>query len=179
MIWTWILPLSAVYIPREPPIEKTKFYVESGCHLEIIFWLWTGSHTHFPSHNSNLCRPCACCYKFQYICTSVMMCLEDAVSFVSSRTWLLQSFHLSDSWREWCSEDIPSRVECSKASHSLNIVHLWLSVLVTIYCKRILIDDGWTKYWPMTIAEIIWIIALLCSYGRTTMLGLPLGPWPI
>lgn len=113
---------------------------------------------------------------------SVHMCISHDVPgrccflCVIPPIWLLQSFHLSD---PWCSEDIPPRTEFSKASHSLHIVHLWVSVLVTIYCKRIVIDDGWTRCWPMTIAEVLGVIALLCSYGRTTMFGLSLGPWPI
>lgn len=33
-------------------------------------------------------------------------------------------------------EDIPFRAECSMASHFLHIVWLWVSVFVTMYCRR-------------------------------------------
>ena len=39
-------------------------------------------------------------------------------------------------WEEECDVDIAFRVECSDVPYSLHVDQLWVSVLITIYCKK-------------------------------------------
>lgn len=74
----------------------------------------------------NLCRYYVCCYSLcEFICASVLFCLEDGVSLLSPTTSM---FYIL------CA--IPFRDEGSKVSHSLYIVNLFFSVLIHICYKK-------------------------------------------
>lgn len=50
----------------------------------------------------------------------------------SSSAWI------PDPWGEWFNEDIPFRIECSKVSYSLHILHFCVSASVPIDYKKLL-----------------------------------------
>lgn len=74
----------------------------------------------------NLCRSYVCCYSLcEFVCASVLFCLEDGVSLLSPTTSIFYSL---------CA--IPFRDEGPKVSHSLYIVNLFFSVLILICYKK-------------------------------------------
>lgn len=52
----------------------------------------------------------------------------------------------------WEGLDIPFMTECSKLSHSMHVVQLWVSVLSTVYCKNELPDEYRGALWSVGIA---------------------------
>lgn len=83
-------------------------------------------------------RPCTCCHSlFEFICASILFFLEDTVSFLSDSCSLsVSSFtQLSQPYGQGFYEDITFRIQCSKFSHSLNIVQLLISMFIPIYCR--------------------------------------------
>lgn len=103
--WTWELPGRVVNIPGKTALENTDFSLHSGYQLLIASWLRVGVCVYF-LHSSagilcdlNLWSLCVY-YHFlcEFICASVLLSLEDTVSFgVIHHLWFLQSFpsHLS------------------------------------------------------------------------------------
>ena len=78
-------------------MEKT-IYFASGCQLNTASWLGLGACVYFPLLVLGLhlawtrmdplhatTAPCACCHSLcEFMCVSVMLCLEDTVSLASS-----------------------------------------------------------------------------------------------
>lgn len=98
----------------------------------------------------NLCKPCRCCRRpCELVWASPLLCLESS-SFASSSVSgsysvpTLFCAHIPVPWVEGCDSHIPVRTKCSK-SLALHIVQLWVSVLITIYCKKILLQWGFIK----------------------------------
>ena len=60
--------------------------------------------------------------------------LSNHSSFYNILPPLLQIFLNSEG--RGIDEGIPFRTKYSELSHSLNIVQLWVSVLIPVYCKR-------------------------------------------
>lgn len=73
-------------------------------------------------------------------------------------------------------EDIPFRNEHYEVSHSLHIVQSWVSVLITIYCKKNILWCGLNKT-PLYgyINTSLRVILLLYTFSRK----IALGPRPI
>ena len=81
-----------------------------------------------------VCRPCACSHSLcEFICVSVLLCLEDSFLGVFQPLQLLLSFcSLFGSLSPWGSllfdEEIPCRAEGCKVSCSLRTDRLWVSL---------------------------------------------------
>lgn len=96
--------------------------------------------------------------------------------------WLLKSFCFLFHIDFWAlsggfDEDILFWTKCSKVSHSLHIVQLWVFMLVPIYCKKELL------WWELRKTLIcghgslsLGVISLPYSFSRITVVGFPLGP---
>lgn len=149
--WAEVLPLSVVYIPTGDPVEKTTFSLAISCQLEMASWL--GMEILFPFFLPVLITSLAWrCAGPIHVATSLWVhsycqlcqfyCVWKTVSLVSSA--LSGSCNLSASsftyacqpWDEGLGEDIPLGTGCSKVSHSLYIVQLWLSIFVPIYYSK-------------------------------------------
>lgn len=121
--------------------------------------------------------PCVCCHFLcEFNCAWVLLCLEITIPLESSITssifphpllWTCQVGRVS--------KDILFRTELSKVSHFLHIVHLWVTVLIAIYCKK-LIWCGGSKALICTCV-IYQQGSLLCSFNRIIVVGFLLSPW--
>jgi hypothetical protein len=84
----------------------------------------------------------------------------------------------SEPWVEGCDRDIPFRAECSKVSHSLHIIWLWVSIFIPIYCRRKLLWWWLSKTLIYEYSRMsLGVTLLLCSFSRMVVLGIPPGPW--
>lgn len=90
------------------------------------FWVRDGTCVHRAgvSYGTDPCKPCACCPSLcEFICISVLLCLEGLALLVSSfpsGSYTLSAFssaEFSGPWGEGFDGDITSRTGCSKASH--------------------------------------------------------------
>lgn len=81
------------------------------------------------------------------------------------------------SWGKGYNECVTFRDEHLKFSYSLHVEQLWVSVLINIYCKEMLLW-GWLNkaliygYSSMLLG----VILLLCSFSRTIVVDFLLGP---
>lgn len=131
--WTWGLPVHVVCLPNETLLQKAKYSFVSGYQLEIASDLGMGYVflSSFSPETPIWLRP-------------VSLWLHMCISLLSRRScflgvfhlhWLLQSFSLlfcrvPRHMRGWEFDGrIPQRTDCSKISHSLHIVQLWVSVI--------------------------------------------------
>lgn len=98
------LPLSAVYIPNEDPVEKTLFSLAINCQLEMASWLGMAILFPFflPVLRTSLAWSCTGpvhaatipMSSFILPAVSVRLCLKDSFLGVIHPLWLLQSFCL-------------------------------------------------------------------------------------
>jgi hypothetical protein len=79
------------------------------------------------------------------------MCISPVLSGKKRKTVFFESsttpksYNLSSVYFSWVPEtlkevfdnDIPFKAECSTVSHPLYAVDLWISVLISIYCKKL------------------------------------------
>lgn len=114
------------------------FYFCQQYQVQIAFWLGVGACVYFllnagtPSGLSR-CRSCTGATLSEFICTSVLLCLEDSFPGAVPRLWLLQSLRflfpqIPEPRGEALLETLPS---LSLPAHCL--------VVVPIYCKKLLV----------------------------------------
>lgn len=122
-------------------------------------------------------RPCANCHSlYEFICASVLLCLEDLVykvPSIHSGSYNLStpsSIEFPEVWEEGSDEDIPFRNVGSKVSHALHIVQLWD---FGIYC-HLLQKKRFLWWWLNKIYEYTRMMV-----GKGVIFGFPLGSWPI
>lgn len=91
--------LSVVCIPRKIPLEKTKFFLASGCQLEIASSLEMGIGVHFPLLALRPYLDLTCTVSFhadislhEFTCALFLFCLEECFLHVIHPLWLFQSF---------------------------------------------------------------------------------------
>lgn len=117
------------------------------------------------------CRSCLGCHSLcEFVCAQALLLMEDTILGVICHLRSLSSFSFFfyiDSWslRGGCDKDISLRGEYSKVSHSLYIVILWVSVLITIGCKK---KFPWWRLSEVMIYVynniLLWFILLLCFF---------------
>lgn len=129
----------------------------------------------------------ACCLSLcKFICVPILLCLDSLESLESSILSGLYFLSSSSSigfpepWGERFDGDSPFRDQCSKVSHALHNVCLWVSVFVAICSRR-------KHLWWWMSKELIYeynrmslqVISSLCSFSRAVVFDFPLGPQPI
>jgi hypothetical protein len=77
------------HTPSETPLETTNFSFVNCCQLEISFGLglgfgFTPSLSAGTPFGLDLCKHCASATVSEFMCVSVLFCLEDLVFLVSS-----------------------------------------------------------------------------------------------
>lgn len=95
ILWPWDLSWSVVNISSGTPLETTNFSYVSGYQLQIASWLGVGVQVYFSllvlgtlSLAWTLCVTCVCSYCLcEFLCASVLLCLEDTV-FLSQSSLL-------------------------------------------------------------------------------------------
>jgi hypothetical protein len=137
--WAWGLPLSVVCISKE--ILLSSFLLNfsfASFQLEIASELEMEACVHLPSQGRDASgleprRSYASCHGLcGFICATIPLCLERLVSLVSSSPSdsstlsASSSAGLSEPSGEGFDGDIPCRTECSRVSHSLYIVQLYI-----------------------------------------------------
>lgn len=114
----------------------------------------------------------------QFICTVLLCVCKKTVSTTSDSYNLLfplQQKSLSHEGRGMVKTSYSATY--SKVSHSLKTVHLWVSVLIDIYCMKL-------RWWGLSNTLIcecnsisLGVILLLCSFSKIQVVGFPLGLW--
>lgn len=106
------------------------------------FLVRCGSHAHFPLSvpGPHLCRPNTHCHGIcEFIYASGLLCMKTLSPCRHLSRLALTIFPPPLPHIPWALEgfdkDIPFEDKCSKVSHSLHIVQLWVC-LVPIYCKK-------------------------------------------
>ena len=95
----------------------------------------------FPVHSRSpsildLCIPCPCCHSLcEFICASVLLCLEDTSSLMSFFMWF------PEPQGKWLDESTLCRAKHSTVCHSLHMDQLWLSTFVPT--GRSIYDVSW------------------------------------
>lgn len=151
----WDRLWNLVGIPSATPVKKTDLLSPSGYQLQMTLWLGMGLCPWFPFSGLGfvwlelvqvLCTLLRCLWAQVWISTveSVRCCFLGVIHNLG----LWQSFQ-----RLFCEDGYDSRgrnVTKSSTSHSVHCP-LWVSVLVTIYCKKLL---SWelTVSWSMGTA---------------------------
>ena len=157
-------------IPSETPLEKTNFAFASRYQLQITFRSSMRAYVHLAlsvlgPHVVWTCAGHVCVATVsEFICASVLLCLEDIVSLESSGSY---SLSISSSTRHLTLDDIPFRTECSNVSQSLHIVQLWVSLLVPICFKKKLLWWRLSKTLNYVYSNMsLDIILSLCSFCK-------------
>jgi hypothetical protein len=124
-----------VDIPSETPLKNINFPFPSRFHLQITYLLGVGLTLLLFSagilSDLKLCRPYMCCHNLcEFICVSVLLCLEDTISFLFItiyESYMLSvsfSTHIPEPSVEGFDEDIPFFTVHSKVFHSVCIIQL-------------------------------------------------------
>lgn len=126
-------------------IEKKKliFPSLSICQLQITSWLEVGHWDYFFLSvlrflsKLNLHKSSAWCHSLcAFICGSALLCLEKAASSGMPRAETLSMSSLQRALSLEFNKDIIFNIKYSTVSHSLHIMQVWVTVLITIYCKK-------------------------------------------
>lgn len=140
--------LSVVEIPSVTPLKNTDSSPSGSCYTWRATWLVGRLHAYLPLlppgilSGLSLFRSCACSHS---LCKWGLWCLEKTVSLqqlTTSGSHSLSFLHRSEPYGKGCDKDVPFRAEGFKGSHCLRVVWLWVSVWITIYCKRKLLWRG-------------------------------------
>lgn len=148
--------------------KKTYFFFMSSWHLETASGSGRGLLSTSPlgPHLALTCQVLQLLPQSLFLCSFLcFMCIGSVVSSRSSflvslhSRCLLQSFCLLswekfiDPWAEGFEGDILIKIECSKVSHSVYGVQLWISVLFSCAAGGSPSDNGWSGHWSVSIAE--------------------------
>lgn len=140
-------------------MKKIKFFFTSGYHLQITFLLGIGTRVYFSLFNAGtwICEEPESDTILSVNSYFIRLVLPGVCSFcgvIPSPSALeifpfplLCSSLIQEGRISWRCQ---FRAECFLVSYSLCIVHLWVSVLVTIYCERKLLRR-WVSKGPVEL----------------------------
>lgn len=128
---------------------------------------------------------CACWHRLcGFICSSILLYLEDTVSLESSTT--SGSYNFLPPLQH--SPQIPERRSLIKMPHLGLGVPGSLILCILSSCgslcrflsiaREVFSDDTWVRHWFIGVAVSLGIILMQCFLSRTIAFGFPLGPWP-
>lgn len=147
-------------------ISKTVSPFEGRCRLEIASCFGMGAFTFSspsPRDPTGLnCVSPVWAATGSVVPASPSCCLKRSFLSVSPLPWPLHSFHFlflvapeALGKRATCDGHIPFRTACSKTSHSMYILRLWVSVFVPIFCRMKIRWGCWGRHRPMSVAEYL------------------------
>lgn len=143
--WAYGLHWSVIDILSVLYHWKKLIYVSlSSCQLQITSWLEVGigitsfffSVLWFLSR-LNLYKSCACYHSLcEFTCESTLLCLENDAASAIPRGYTLSMSSLQRAPSLEFNKDISLSIKDFTVSHALHNMQVWVTVLITIYCKK-------------------------------------------
>lgn len=184
------LALEYYNILSTAPLGKTEFLFPQNSHFQVAsrLKLGTGAHLLFsvlsflssfrcagPVHAVTVCVS-SCVH---WSCCVWRMLFPGSCLLPLALTVFLPPFlaKLPEPWEERFDEDISFRAECSKVFHSFCIVQFWVSILISIYCKKKLFSWGLSNVLIYGDSNmLLGVSLLLCPFNRIIVKSFSLGP---
>ena len=147
----WDLPFIVVYISNETSLKK-HFFLGQWVPITNRFLVMVRAGIPFSMLGCSLAWTRVCC---RSLCEWSVMCLDDTTSLCPPSPLALTIFRLPllhtsmNTQKTDLMKTSHLGLSVSKVSHSVHIGQLWNFVLVPIYCRGSVSEDGWERHWSM------------------------------